>query len=629
MKRPPTLSFVWARITRTVRQPWWLGAAVALIVFGSKLALIDAAGSDLPVWDQWDAEGAYLYRPYLEGHLSARELFSPHNEHRILFTRLLVLGLLALNGQWDGLLQMVVNAAIHAAFAGLVTALLSVRLGQISGSLAAIVLAGLFSVPAAWENVLSGFQSQFYFLLLFTFLHLAGTAYGRAGSWLCWGAQLAGGCALFTMASGVGSAATVMVLLVLQALHSRTWPITTSALLLINLGWLVLGLWLRVEHPGHESLRATSAAEYFRALFWMMAWPTRNLWLAPLLLFPFVALFVGWWRTGSPLRTLLLGLAGWWLLQLLVLAYARGTGVESPRYFDLFTLGLAIAGVAGIDLLSQARARVWRWSLGAIAAIWAGCVGTALMRVHVDIFHHLAPTLRAENHIREAVVREQVERPSPRFLQREPGAELPYPWADRLASLLAEPSLRKILPPSIRLPVPFVADPTVTHGMRAITVESPAAGIDERVWGRPVTETSSTAVFASRETPTRASRVLVRAIGSGGELRVEPQKARPLALPLHDTTAWVTWTPAVGPGSFRLQAHAPAGHWLAFAAPVEIGHAAWLARRTAAEWLVIVLVGGAALLAAILGHLRSVDQAAGCSEKMGTARSIARSTTAR
>ena len=67
---------------------------VFLVVLGSKLLFIQLFGSNLPFWDQWDAEGAGLFKPYLEGTLGPEHLFASHNEHRILFTRLLELAML-------------------------------------------------------------------------------------------------------------------------------------------------------------------------------------------------------------------------------------------------------------------------------------------------------------------------------------------------------------------------------------------------------------------------------------------------------------------------------------------------------------------------------------------------------
>jgi len=154
--------------------------ATLTAILGAKFVLIDRFGSDLPYWDQWDGEGDAIYRPYLEGTLKVSNSFRPHNEHRIVPTLLLALGLFELNDrQWDGRLQMTVNTFLHGA-----AALLLVSWAWRWFSLRWVALfAGLvvvfFSTAVSWENTLSGFQSQFYFLLLFSLLHLAATLLTR------------------------------------------------------------------------------------------------------------------------------------------------------------------------------------------------------------------------------------------------------------------------------------------------------------------------------------------------------------------------------------------------------------------------------------------------------------------
>ena len=85
--------------------------AVFSVVWGARLWLIQFYSSPVPFWDQWD-EAINFLKPWLEGTLSWQTWFEPHNEHRIVFTRILDVGLLSLNRQWDPQLQMVVNAFI-------------------------------------------------------------------------------------------------------------------------------------------------------------------------------------------------------------------------------------------------------------------------------------------------------------------------------------------------------------------------------------------------------------------------------------------------------------------------------------------------------------------------------------
>src|SRR4051812_8543764 len=53
---------------------------VFAIVLGARLWLIERTGSEVPILDQWDAEGAFLLKPFVEGSLRLADLFVPHNE---------------------------------------------------------------------------------------------------------------------------------------------------------------------------------------------------------------------------------------------------------------------------------------------------------------------------------------------------------------------------------------------------------------------------------------------------------------------------------------------------------------------------------------------------------------------
>ena len=104
--------------------------ALFLVVVGARLTLVSIYGSPLPFYDQWDGEAAYTFKPWMEGTLRISDLFHPHNEHRLVASRLLALGLLWLNGQWDSLLELAANALICGVFAIAVSASLIQLLGQ-------------------------------------------------------------------------------------------------------------------------------------------------------------------------------------------------------------------------------------------------------------------------------------------------------------------------------------------------------------------------------------------------------------------------------------------------------------------------------------------------------------------
>ncbi|MEQ1531291.1 MAG: hypothetical protein ABL925_18390, partial [Methylococcales bacterium] len=135
-------------------------AAFASMLFGLKLWLIGSYGNATPFWDQWDAEAANLYKPFLENKLTWADLFAPHNEHRIFTTRVLALFLLEANGVWNPLLQMVVNAGLHIGVLIAVISLCVRVVGRDYLTSLLVFAVVLFGMPYAWENTLAGFQSQ-------------------------------------------------------------------------------------------------------------------------------------------------------------------------------------------------------------------------------------------------------------------------------------------------------------------------------------------------------------------------------------------------------------------------------------------------------------------------------------
>ena len=198
----------------------WI-AVLFLIVFSAKLFLMRETPVTAPFWDQWDGEAAVLFVPYQQDSLAWRTMFDFHNEHRVFFTRLLALDLLAVNGEWDPRLEQVVNAGIHALTAVLVAVIFWVASERRRLDLLVFVCALTFALPFSWENTLIGFQSAFYFLLLFSVLALWLTTRHRAGTggwWLGWLCAL---CGLFTAASGPADPVAIAGVVALKVLDNR------------------------------------------------------------------------------------------------------------------------------------------------------------------------------------------------------------------------------------------------------------------------------------------------------------------------------------------------------------------------------------------------------------------------
>jgi len=62
-------------------------ACLFCVVLGLKWATFDRFGSAMPDWDQWDAEAYYAIIPWFENDHFLKNIFTPHNEHRVVLTK--------------------------------------------------------------------------------------------------------------------------------------------------------------------------------------------------------------------------------------------------------------------------------------------------------------------------------------------------------------------------------------------------------------------------------------------------------------------------------------------------------------------------------------------------------------
>jgi len=433
----------------------WL-VAFALALFGIKLWLIGAYANATPFWDQWDAEAAFLYQPYLEGRLGWSELLAPHNEHRILTTRLLALFLLEANGSWNPVLQMVVNAAIHAGILVLFVVAVRPALGS-GGVLAALVFAlALFGVPYAWENTLAGFQSQFYLVLLFSLASLWLLVPAEPLSRRWWAGAMLAILAFFSLASGVFAPAAAAAI----GLAFYVLGIRRSARQLVAIGILgalfLAGVALTPNHPGHEGLKAGSLLQFVEALRATLSWPFPPRFLATILRNGPVVVFLAWvlWKRPPAKDALwLLAAFGLWaLVQVASLAYGRAAGSLASRYTDLLAIGV-FANLLCLIALHAIRPGGWRWIITPLAAVWATAVLAALVWHVGKPLPDVLAQKRATGLAQETNVRQFIVTGDRAHLEGKPPLHVPYPSAERLAGILASPRLREILPAGIAPPL--------------------------------------------------------------------------------------------------------------------------------------------------------------------------------
>ncbi len=442
---------------------WWrpgshFAWAVSLFLagLGAKYGLILAKGFSFPYHDQWQAEAAELFIPYLSGKFTLATLVEPHNEHWIIFTRLLDLTLLRLNGQWDSLLEMTCNAVIHCAgVAGFAWAMASL-LGKRSWLLIWPVLALDLALPFAWENTLWGFQSQFYFLFLFSWLTIWLLAVNEPLSRRWWLGVATALAANFTMAPGMLASATVIIITALAAWKERNWRRHAPTWIACGVT-LGVGMVLKLSLEADFTDNAHNVRDLLTALGKSLAWPWVTVpWYALVNLLPLALLAWVCFRSREPVEPgewMIFGMAIWAGLQGLAAAYARGNGGPDPssRYLDSLSFVGISGALAGYVLLNQRRPgrRMFSW-LAALLVGWTimGLLGLGVLTHRA--WTEAIPDVVAEKAAQLKASRAWVETGDARVFLAQPKDMRLQPIAARLMS---DPHLRAVLPACVREPL--------------------------------------------------------------------------------------------------------------------------------------------------------------------------------
>jgi hypothetical protein len=583
-----------------------------LVGLGAKFWLILKYGSPLPFWDQWDAEAANVYSPYLTGHLSLADLIRPHNEHRVLVPRLYCLLLLVLNGQWDAELQMMANGLIHAATLTGLAWLLARFLGRQYWPVIWPPIVVAMVLPFAWENTLGGgIFSQSYFLIIFSLLAILGLGLCQPWSTRWWLGACASTAALFTGASGFLAAVTVVVLLSLDGLKERGWRRFAPTLAICAV-IIVSGVLLKPDVPHHHVLEARSAREFLVALGKNLAWPAP--WrCAPLNLFPLVAL--GWLYVSGgaqrlPADRLVLGIGIWVTLQSLAAAYARGAGGGPPawRYMDSLSL-LMIVNCTSILLLTTRhgeRLRV-RALWYAVFALWGFACLSGLRSLTHEVRRHILPRWEAAQGLRLRSARQFIATRDARAFDTDDPFNIPFPNVKELTGLLQRPELRKILPACVREPIrirPCGGDPGafVTNGCALDRADPPwdgslgsysGGGTKPRGTFEGVAMTESKLPFL--EIPVAGD------LGKPGLsldlIETKTGKTIPIEPIRPPGGTWQNVCVKAPAGEFRLLARDDSETgWFAFKEPREMGRLSYWSMRALEAWIYFLFAGMAGLL---------------------------------
>ncbi len=306
-----------------------------MLILVGKFWYIHHTASPFPFWDQWDGEVLVLMRHYLDGSLSWSDFFTPANEHRIVYTRLINLAAFIVQGErMNCILPIYVQSLIHATAGILLLRELNRERPQ---WLLSIALALPFAWPVSSENMFWSYQSQVYIQIL---------SFTLAAIWLAQPNYSLVRMLLLIVFTWANMATTLLMPVLGICASYLHYAATREHKHLRNMAIfaaLAAAIYLTIPfNPAHASMKATSFSAFFSELIHYLGRPLGAGWLAWL---PFV--WCSWLVVISGQRSPQLITP--WLLYVLVLSlstlasYGRQGGVPD-RYNDY----LALAYVAAV-----------------------------------------------------------------------------------------------------------------------------------------------------------------------------------------------------------------------------------------------------------------------------------------
>jgi hypothetical protein len=463
-----------APVASTRRLQLIVAAGAALFVLGARLALMKDRVSWAPYLDQYEGELATVIAPFESGALRWSDFIAPHNDHRIATTRVACLAAFLVNGEWDNRVLAVANYAVQ----GLCVAWIALfALSELRGRRAALMVAFAL-MPSVlvfdWENLVSGFQLQFQFVIFPSLIALTlipNAAIGSAGSWAGVAAALF---AVVSMGSGFLVLGAAVAGLLVRAWIERRLPLRVS-MLMVALTLVAVVAWrTRAVFAAHDIFHAHTVGAWLAALLAYGAWPLPPVWWGVIALWaPWLLLVARMLRRrhGSPFKVFLVSFGVWLILQVLALAWGRAGLVPlvSARYAGMLAWS-AVVAVASVAMLcaEPAATHPLRARLSAFAPVFAAvALATILVWRSREVYAPYLDTFVQQTHEHEARLAEFMRADDPSVFSSVDFPHTPYPVALRLVSLLRTPAIRDALPAPLQRERFRRSNPAALRGVRA------------------------------------------------------------------------------------------------------------------------------------------------------------------
>ena len=373
------------------------------LILGTRLGWVFIFGGDIPIYDQWRFEGITIYQQIESEGFTWDLLFTPNNEHRVFWTASANLLIYAFSG-WDSLAQQGVSAVLASlCFAFVAIQVVSSLRGSPSFMVGLLLLLSLlFILPLDWANMLWGFQTSFYFLVLFAVIHLTWVQTAKAFNWKWILGWVMGAFGLVNLGTGFFAATASVLISLFLGRKIGQKPFLRVANVGLGLVLTGVGFLIFPDLPDNYFVREVATpGSFLMTCLSGAAWPFYMLpFLAPWVWLP--GMLFGWYalmKKDSDLKAieiLCLGLALWVLAMCVALGVTRHNTFSS-RYFGILSLTVLVNGVflTGLWLrYSRWRIPIGMHVLRPVSALWIGSILSGLFFLGVKHATHEMPNFR-------------------------------------------------------------------------------------------------------------------------------------------------------------------------------------------------------------------------------------------
>lgn len=412
---------------------------VFLFVLGAMLATVSEYGTSVPFYDEWEAEAQFLYKNYSEGNLSISDLFEPHNGHRIVLTRAIALALYIVNAGWDPILQMIVNIFLHASLAAVLVNLLRTSLSEVSNSISVLATGVVFALPLSWMSILVAFQTQFYFMTLFSVSAI--WAFSRekyiAG-------YLFATISIFSMTSGAFVLPAFCAMLMVEMIKEKTLPREKVFHLIVSIFLFIAVVVSLPSSPDAQAYYSQNIKDFIITLVATLSWPIRiGLGVGMLINIP-MAILVCVAFTKKRVPNILIGLVAFVALQYLAMAIFRGAGGVPPanRYWEIMILGIWLNFSSLLYILHTLKMRSVRY----LAIVWGIVSILGIVNLTYQALNSGLPERKEQSLIAKQLIKEYINSNDESVFSGYSSLEISHPNLDALVDIISDQTVKSNLP---------------------------------------------------------------------------------------------------------------------------------------------------------------------------------------